>query len=180
MQLGSIHCLETDGVTKIIRLLRVAAVTALLPVHAYAADPSANRLLPGCKLIVSPPTGLTYAQAVAAGECLGMMHGMIETLPILEQLQLAERTICVPERVTNGQLAQVVIKYIEANPANMHRSFVAQAFMAFLEAWPCNKQPPNSKRLSNGKPMRFGDAGLAVPTVFCRQHDSRAERTAHP
>jgi hypothetical protein len=126
-------------------LMCVAAGAALLPVHAYAAEYSANRLLPGCELLVSPPTALTNAQALAAGECLGMITGMLQTLPIMEQLKLLGAPIvCVPEGATQGQLAQVVVKYIESHPADMHRSFVGQAFSAFFEAWPCGE--PSTKK----------------------------------
>jgi hypothetical protein len=44
---------------------------------------------------------------------------------------------CTPEGVTQGQILQVVIQYIDAQPARMHEDFRKLALEAMNAAWPC-------------------------------------------
>jgi len=51
------------------------------------------------------------------------------------------RVICVPQQVDTDQLARVVVKYLEANPARLHERNSVLAFSALREAFPCPARP---------------------------------------
>ena len=45
---------------------------------------------------------------------------------------------CSPDKVTQGQLAAVVIKYLEANPQDLHLAAAGIVVNALAQAFPCN------------------------------------------
>ena len=45
---------------------------------------------------------------------------------------------CKPAKVTQGQLAAVVIKYLEANPEELHYAAAGIVLNALAQAFPCN------------------------------------------
>jgi hypothetical protein len=47
--------------------------------------------------------------------------------------------VCIPDRVTLGQLAQVVKKYMEGHPERLHRWADEIVLEAVAAAWPCRK-----------------------------------------
>jgi hypothetical protein len=92
---------------------------------AYAADiKSANVMMPHCHDAISSEAGDRFA----AGLCLGTIVG-------IEYLR--KRGHCAPQGVTQGQLLQVVVQYIDARPARMHEDFKQLALEALTAAWPC-------------------------------------------
>ena len=47
---------------------------------------------------------------------------------------------CVPEAVTAGQLQDVVVQYLQLNPADRHLSAVGLVAHALSKAFPCHRQ----------------------------------------
>ena len=47
--------------------------------------------------------------------------------------------ICKPPEVTNGQLKDVVVKYLRANPAERHERADKLVLFALIKAWPCKE-----------------------------------------
>ena len=45
--------------------------------------------------------------------------------------------ICVPDRVTAGQMKDVVVAYLSGNPAERHENASVLIAKALLRAWPC-------------------------------------------
>ena len=47
--------------------------------------------------------------------------------------------MCVPSNVTQGQILQVILRYVEARPQRMYEEYGPLAIEALRDAWPCKK-----------------------------------------
>ena len=99
-----------------------------------ASDTSANAWFSGCKAFAEgqPPTSEIYA---LGSFCSGVVHGLAGVSKLLPP----EWQSCVPASSTAQQLAQVVVRYIEARPQRMHEDLRLLALDAFRDAWPCTR-----------------------------------------
>src|SRR5262245_1060318 len=114
----------------------LAGVGLLLAVMSSGAEAqqqqdidSANSVLPHCKVLLrARPVG-TFGEGVCAGSiaALASVGGILDD----------RAKFCVPKGVTNGQMARVVVAYIEARLARMHEDFRLLALEALRAAWPC-------------------------------------------
>jgi Ssp1 endopeptidase immunity protein Rap1a len=123
-----------EGATAVAMFIREAliaiavAILLALTVPASAEDlNSANYMLPGCKGILDPESTATWRQGRCAGFIDGLVHGV------------RGKDFCLPKGVTSGQGVAVVVKYIEARPERMHKSFGLLALEALMAAWPCKR-----------------------------------------
>lgn len=48
-------------------------------------------------------------------------------------------SFCTPTNVTAGQLRDIVIKFLNDNPAELHKPAVANAMFALRNVFPCNR-----------------------------------------
>ncbi len=67
------------------------------------------------------------------GYCLGVVSGMLAVSRLLEP----EFRFCTERGVTAGQMVRVAVKFMEDNPAMLHRNFDVLALIAFQRTWPC-------------------------------------------
>lgn len=90
---------------------------------------SANAVLPGCKFLVAGAMGKNLSEAYDVGFCAGMVSAIVSltTGPVM----------CVPSKVTQGQILQVILRYVEARPQRIHEEFGPLAIEALRDAWPC-------------------------------------------
>jgi len=87
----------------------------------------------------SNPTGAeTFGDGTAFGFCLGYMAGVTETARIW-QLGTERQAYCLPEAAENDQLIRVTIKYLEDNPAELHKNASLLVQVALVEAFPCKE-----------------------------------------
>ncbi|MTJ05053.1 MAG: hypothetical protein FH759_10230 [Sediminimonas qiaohouensis] len=129
-----------------IRFLRISLLCGLL---GYATAPfaqqiSGNELLETC----------TSDNQVLAGFCVGYIIGYSEGAPwgvALAADNMPAETgtpdvntlvgkvtgSCVPADASNDQLRDVVIKYMQENPASRHESARALIWRAYAAAFPC-------------------------------------------
>jgi hypothetical protein len=63
----------------------------------------------------------------------GFVYGIVATLDMLDP------KVCVPDGSSTGQWQRVLIQYLEANPADLHKSADELAIAAFRKAFPCRK-----------------------------------------
>ena len=49
-----------------------------------------------------------------------------------------KRFYCLPDEATNGQMYEVVMKYLRDNPEQLHTPFRFLIVLAFEKAFPCN------------------------------------------
>ncbi|WP_156438202.1 Rap1a/Tai family immunity protein [Bradyrhizobium valentinum] len=92
---------------------------------------SANLILPACREWVNAVEGAPLrGDPVLRGLCMGTIDGIFYVDP----------RICPPSKgnkVSLGQIARVVVRYIDNHPARMHEDFKRLALEAIRDAWPC-------------------------------------------
>ena len=112
-----------------------------LQINAYAQSSdkkfeSSEHLLAACNAGVRAIDGDRTAPALDWNICVGYITGFLDGL-------LSERVnakfICVPEKVTLGQLARVMVKHFEENPNTLHLHRVMGIEEALVRAYPCRK-----------------------------------------
>jgi len=116
----------------------------LLPVSTSMAEEKrdGNELLKKCQSSVyledkktdSPGFDLYDVQY-----CFGMLRGVVDTITLYQLSFPKNKLACVPNSVTNGQVARVVVKYLKKNPERLHERDATLMVFAFMEAFPCKK-----------------------------------------
>jgi len=99
-----------------------------------------NGVLENCQKYLKVASNLTGAETfedgIAGGLCIGYMAGVTETVRIWQQ-GTEKQTYCLPEAAENNQLIRVTIKYLEDNPAELHKNASLLVQFALIEAFPC-------------------------------------------
>ena len=102
-----------------------------------------NGLLEDCQKYLGDEQYSSYTDSLKAGICAGYLLGVTDTVELWDQWvamwEASKKTHCLPEAAEFDQLAKVVVKYLEDNPADLHlnASFLVQ--LAFMEAFPCTE-----------------------------------------
>ena len=119
------------------RLMLLGTLTALAITAANAAEDaaSAGYMLPHCKSSLNYPPG-TFIEGYCAGIVVGMV-AVAQPLFAPGQSRAAERCLDIPENVSNRQLVEAVVSYIEARPQRMEQQFRVLAVQALFDTWPC-------------------------------------------
>ncbi len=81
------------------------------------------------------PESATVGDGIDGGVCMGYLQGVTETARIWQQ----GKKFCLPEAAKNDQLIRVSIKYLEDNPAELHKPATFLLQMAFIDAFPCTE-----------------------------------------
>ena len=110
-------------------------------VVADAEDEDGNFLLRECKETQND-TYQGCEPAISSMHCLGYIDGLVDMNDIYKSNVLkgsSPALICLPKdkRVTVGDLARIVVKYLEDNPTQLHESAAALATVALGKAFPC-------------------------------------------
>lgn len=71
--------------------------------------------------------------------CSGYVTGALDQQRFLEAAAALAPLVCVPQNVASGQLADVVAKHLEAQPAKRHYSAASLTIGALSDAFPCRK-----------------------------------------
>ena len=124
-------------------LARLTALFALAVVTPVSAQPDSgygfytgNALMRLCKntdRTESTPDFASYS------ECVAFLSGVIDTYGMLMNLEAIPKAVCSPVKVTQEQLRQVFLKYMNANPEKWHHAAASHAIVAFAMAWPCKE-----------------------------------------
>lgn len=75
-----------------------------------------------------------------AGLCLGYLKGVAEMSRLREKLPKLP-PVCVPDAVTVGQVRNIVVRYLEEHPEELHYSSIILVTNALDEAFPCEAPP---------------------------------------
>jgi hypothetical protein len=115
----------------------LGTLTALAIAAAHAAEDaaSAGYMLPHCKASLHYPPG-TFIEGYCAGIVVGMV-AVAQPLFAPGQSRAAERCLDIPGTVSNSQLVEAVVSYIEARPQRMQEQFRVLAVQALFDTWPC-------------------------------------------
>lgn len=83
---------------------------------------------------VSLGAGKSPVAAAVSGRFVGVN---LDSPSELEAHTRRTLLFCVPEGVTNDQIVDVVIDFLERNPGQRHQGSVNLVFTVFMEAFPC-------------------------------------------
>lgn len=115
--------------------------TATVAAAIMAASGTGNSLLLDCESEV----------ILNQGYCMGVVRGTIDSLSFSSAAMPG--MFCIPDGVTQGQGADVVVTYLRANPQYRHLPSTTLIIAALSKAWPCEAGPV--KLLPNG--------GITIP-----------------
>ena len=103
--------------------------------------------------------GATFVHAYTGNELLadfeaqgvrrvGSMQYVRGVVDGITSSQIATRRdfVCIPERVTVGQITDVAINELQRSPANRHLDAGAIVYLAFVETWPCKAGTGNPRQ----------------------------------
>ncbi len=116
------------------------AFTAVAPGQSHA---DGNELLTQCNNAVQILDGERKPNApndspLAFGYCLGLMHGITETIRTYQVAYGHNEIACLPVNgLENGQAARVVTKFLRDHPERLHQPDALLAIVAIKEAFPC-------------------------------------------
>lgn len=71
------------------------------------------------------------------GLCIGLIQGVHQTMTNYASFLPKEQRICVPEGTTNGDMMNLVIKYLKDHPAWLKNSETPLVMAAYLHNFPC-------------------------------------------
>jgi hypothetical protein len=109
-------------------LLGAAALAATLPAHA--GFDTGNRLFEDC----------SAENYFNRGYCGGYVTGIVDMLEALSARGvIPKNTLCIPEGVTKGQLADVVKKYLGEHPERRHLDAGGLVPEALTASFPCKR-----------------------------------------
>ena len=106
------------------------------PDRVASEDFRGNKYLPRCRDIITTING--GRSSLGAIECLGFLDAARVYLVIAPDLIRS----CSPAEATNGQVARVVVKYLEDNPSRLHEPFFILAAEGLRQAFPCKGKSP--------------------------------------
>jgi hypothetical protein len=69
--------------------------------------------------------------------CRGYVMGALDQDLLWTFAQKKNDNFCWPPNVDSGQIADVVVKYLDDNPAERHYSAASLALVATMKAFPC-------------------------------------------
>jgi hypothetical protein len=70
--------------------------------------------------------------------CSAYVVGVVDLISVLQGWDTWKyKAVCIPEKAINGQVRDVVVKYLVENPAERDRSAAALIMLAVTAAWGC-------------------------------------------
>lgn len=101
---------------------------------ARASADNGNFLLEHCQAFLRDRNA-----SFSAGWCLGRVSAAHDMWTTFDRRETVRR-LCSPEPPpSNDQVARVVTRYLENNPARLHENDIVLIYHAILDAWPCKR-----------------------------------------
>jgi Rap1a immunity proteins len=120
------------------------------PQHPNDITGSGKVFLDGCSSIDKPAKQLSSYETHSNVQCLSYVDGIFETMSLVDNLHLKPQLFCAPEQpVQRKELVQIVRKYVVDHPETSDERTVALAWLAFTQAFPCNKAKAEGKQTNN-------------------------------
>jgi len=80
---------------------------------------------------------------ISAGTCSGYLQGVLDSNGMWQQITESKGAYCLPESEEYfdvfTQAVKVVVKYLEDNPAELHKNAAFPILMALSDAFPCEE-----------------------------------------
>jgi len=131
---------------RLVHMLAAVALCGAVSVAAQAEEEDGNFLLRECKQALTAADQECSA-AISGMHCLGLIDGLVDMDNIYKATVLKSPSrglICLPKdkHMTTGDLARVVVEYLEHNPGQLHESAPTLATLALGKAFPCKSATP--------------------------------------
>ncbi len=125
---------ENARLTALFALVVVTNVGAQLDSgHGFYTGNALMRLCENTDRTESTPDFASYS------ECVAFLSSVIDTYGMLMNLEAIPKAVCSPSKITQEQLRQAFLKYMNANPEKWRHAAVSHAIVAFAGAWPCKE-----------------------------------------
>lgn len=129
------------------RLLLMTAVFVMVTaVPAMAVKRTGNDLLVDCGNLISTESieSVSKEKLLGIGYCIGLIDGLVTFNYVYEAVLEGEVNskmvqMCLPQRISTRQSAEVIVKYLEDNPSRLTQSGQALAAQALVTAYPCGQ-----------------------------------------
>jgi hypothetical protein len=95
--------------------------------EGFASFRDGNQILLECK----------EEGTIGYGYCVGYIASASDTAEMWANQGFMKKAICHPENVSQGQLRQIVVKFLEENPEKLHLSADSLVVTALIRAFPC-------------------------------------------
>jgi hypothetical protein len=83
------------------------------------------------------PKTADYTAAYKIGQCRGIINGVVSAFNDTVHFFPPDLKFCTPHKVTSGQYIQIVLKFLNENPAQLHRSETHLILDALRKTFPC-------------------------------------------
>lgn len=118
--------------------MAAAVVVVGVMVSGVVVAGDGNQLLTACQKTVQFIDG-ERESGTDVGYCFGLVNGVGNILSYMEADLPRNERACFPEGIKNEQLTRIVVRYLQANPASLHRDGAFLTMAAFQNAYPCKK-----------------------------------------
>lgn len=120
-------------------LIALTATISLFSAGVFASEQSlrydGNELLRQCQDALSD--NADSVNLLNTGMCFGTITGVSDTVVGLQASKVMSPILCIPDGVTTGQMARIVVKYLEENPKDLNLKGATLAFAAIVTTYPC-------------------------------------------
>ena len=129
----------------------VAAIFMIMTaIPAMAVKRTGNDLLVDCANLIKTESieSVNKEKLLGIGYCIGLIDGLVTFNYVYEAVLEREGNstmvqMCLPQRISTRQSAEVIVKYLQDNPNRLHQSGQALAAQALVTAYPCNQEKAN-------------------------------------
>jgi Rap1a immunity proteins len=108
-------------------------------VLAQTTYTTGNDLKPACVTYVGQHPA-DRGEALKAGVCMGFIDGWLQLATMIKS-QLSEELFCPPKGVTNRQVIDIAVKYMNDHPEKLHQPAAQILYDAVSDAFPCPAKP---------------------------------------
>jgi hypothetical protein len=113
--------------------MKALLIASVLLITSFSSQAiTGNTLYKEYQEYIKGSNGVVGVNELDAGSYMGYVNGALD---ILDSLNL----VCVESSVTNGQIYDVIGKYLENNPATRNKYAESLVYLALAEAFPCKE-----------------------------------------
>lgn len=136
---------------KVITIM-VTLFVMLTAAPAMAVQRSGSDIRVDCSNLLNTGSAETLSKEkiLGVGYCIGLIDGLVTFNYVYETVLQAEGKgdavqMCLPERVSTRQMAEVIVKFLDDNPSRLQDSGQALAAQALVTAYPCDQETEEEK-----------------------------------
>lgn len=120
----------------------IALVSALGSSQVMAAEQTGgtgNELLVQCQNAIQGINTGVYKNPFDTGMCFGTVSAVMTMATFYKTSVENDIRICIPDGVTTGQGARIVVKFLQDRPELLNDDRSVLVWMALINSYPCKK-----------------------------------------